>query len=60
MESDLREEKCMLHIKCKTCGWRLPFSSKRNEDTVKRRGDCKIICPNCGKTLIKGVEGKWK
>ena len=43
----------MLHIKCKTCGWRLPFSSKGNEDTVKSRGDGKIICPNCGKTLIQ-------
>lgn len=43
----------MLHIKCKTCGWRLPFSSKENEDTVKNRRGDNIICPNCGKTLIE-------
>jgi len=43
----------MLHIKCKTCSWRLPFSGKGNVDTVKSRGDGKIICPNCGKTLIQ-------
>jgi len=50
----------LIHIKCKTCGWRLPFSSKANEDTVKNRGIGKIICPNCGKILIKGVTGKWR
>ena len=47
----------MLHIKCKTCGWRLPFSSKGNVDTVKSRGNGKIICPNCGNTLIQGLRG---
>ncbi|MCK5112887.1 MAG: hypothetical protein KAQ84_05030 [Thermoplasmatales archaeon] len=47
----------MLHIKCKICGWRLPFSSRRNVDTVKNRGIGKIICPNCGKALIQGVGG---
>lgn len=46
----------MIHIKCKNCGWRLPFSSKGKEDTVKNRGDGTIICPNCGKTLIKRGE----
>ena len=52
----------MLHIKCKTCGWRLPFSSKENEDTVKNRGGGNIICPNCGKALIQtgGKVQKWK
>ena len=49
----------MIHIKCKKCGWRLPFSSKKNEDTVKNRGDTTIICPNCGEMLVKSG-GKWK
>ena len=48
----------MIHIKCKNCGWRLPFSSNRNEDAVKNRGDSDIICPNCGQMLIKSG-GKW-
>jgi len=43
----------MIHIKCKKCGWRLPFSSKGSEDTVKGRGDDTITCPNCGEILIK-------
>ena len=52
----------MIHIKCKKCGWRLPFSSKGNEDTVRNREDSNIICPNCGETLIKrgGKVNKWK
>ena len=48
----------MIHIKCKNCGWRLPFSSTRNGDTVKNRGDSNIICPKCGQMLIKSG-GKW-
>ena len=47
------EKNSMIHIKCKKCGWRLPFSSKRNEDTVKNRRDSNIACPNCGEILIK-------
>jgi len=47
----------MIHIKCKKCGWRLPFSSKKNEDTVKSRERGNVICPNCGQILIK-VGGK--
>ncbi len=43
----------MIHIKCKNCGWRLPFSSKQNEDNVRCRGLGNIICPHCGKTLIQ-------
>jgi DNA-directed RNA polymerase subunit RPC12/RpoP len=43
----------MIHIKCMTCGWRLPFSSKENEDNVKCRGLSDIKCPNCGKMLIQ-------
>jgi len=49
----------MIHIKCKKCGWRLPFSSKIDEDTVKNRGDTNILCPNCGQILVKSG-GKWK
>jgi len=43
----------MIHIKCKKCGWRLPFSSKINGYTVrgKIKGE-KLICPNCGEVLI--------
>ena len=48
----------MIHIKCKKCGWRLPFSGKRNEDTVKDRGYSDITCPNCGQMLVK-MGGKW-
>jgi len=52
----------MIHIQCKKCGWRLPFSSKRNEDTVKNRGNGNIICPNCGQMLIKmgAKRTEWK
>jgi len=47
----------MIHIKCKKCGWRLPFSSKKNEDAVKNREHGNVICPNCGEMLIR-VGGK--
>jgi len=52
----------MIHIKCKKCGWRLPFSGKGNEDTVRERGDGNIICSSCGEILIKrGGKGyEWK
>ena len=51
----------MIHIKCMTCGWRLPFSSKENGDTVKNRGNGNILCPNYGKTLIQsGPLNKFK
>ena len=52
----------MIHIKCKNCGWRLPFSGIRNEDAVKNRGDSNIICPNCGQMLVKrgGKRNVWK
>ncbi len=44
----------MIHIKCKKCGWRLPFSGKGgDEDTVSGRGGGNIICPGCGEILIK-------
>ena len=44
----------MLHIKCKKCGRRLPFSSKIDGYTIrsrlKRDG---LKCPECGQILIK-------
>ena len=43
----------MIHIKCKNCGWRLPFSDKGDKDTVRNRGDGNIICSSCGEILIK-------
>ena len=52
----------MIHIKCKICGWRLPFSGNKNEDDVKNRGDSNIICPNCGEILVKrgGKRKVWE
>ncbi len=52
----------MIHIKCKKCGWRLPFSGKGDKDTVSGRGDDNIICPSCGEILIKrgGKVNRWK
>ena len=52
----------MINIKCKKCGWRLPFSSKGNEDAIRGRGDDTIICPNYGEILIKrgGKINNWK
>jgi len=43
----------MIHIRCKNCGWSLPFSSKENVDNVKDRGLGDIKCPNCSKILVK-------
>jgi len=44
----------MIHIKCKKCGWRLPFSSKIDGYTVRSRlKDDTVLCPNCGEILIK-------
>ena len=44
----------MIHIKCKKCGWRLPFSSKIDDFTARKRlKEDKVICPNCGQILIK-------
>lgn len=62
MKLCVNRKESMIHIKCKKCGWRLPFSSKGNEDTVKGRGDGTIVCPNCGEILIKrGGKGyEWR
>ena len=47
----------MIHIKCKKCGWRLPFSSKIDGYTARNRlkGDT-LLCPNCGQILIEKKE----
>ena len=49
----LKERNSMIHIKCKKCGWRLPFSDNGDKDTVKNQGDGNITCPICGELLIK-------
>jgi predicted RNA-binding Zn-ribbon protein involved in translation (DUF1610 family) len=50
----------MIHIKCKKCGWRSPFSSKIDGYTVKSRlKKDGLICPECGEILIKS-KGKTK
>jgi len=47
-------EGLMLHIKCKKCGWRSPFSSKIDGYTVKNRlKKDGLLCPKCGALLIK-------
>ena len=43
----------MIHIKCKKCGWRFPFSTKINRYTAKNRLIGNTVCPNCGEILIK-------
>lgn len=43
----------MISIRCKKCGWRLPFSSKATSDSVQLRGKCDIVCPKCGILLIR-------
>ncbi len=44
----------MIHIKCKKCGWRLPFSTKINGYTARSRlKEDTLLCPNCGQILIK-------
>jgi NAD-dependent SIR2 family protein deacetylase len=43
----------MIKIKCKKCGWTLPFSSKATNDSVQDRGGGNIICPKCGELVIE-------
>ena len=44
----------MIHIKCKNCGRRFPFSSKKEGYSVrsqlKKNG---LKCPDCDQILIK-------
>ncbi|MCX6665019.1 MAG: hypothetical protein NT038_03005 [Euryarchaeota archaeon] len=50
----------MIQIKCKKCGWSLPFSAK-TKDSVVDRGSNNVVCPKCGETLIRmgGKVGRW-
>jgi len=51
----------MIKIKCKKCGWCLPFSSKEKKDSVQDRGECNLVCPKCGEMLIRkgGKISRW-
>jgi len=51
----------MLHIKCRKCGFRLPFSKKINGYTARKRLiEDTLLCPNCGEILIKREKTKRK
>ncbi len=54
-------ESHMINIKCKKCGWKLPFQAKSNKDTVCGRKSIDIVCLNCGKILIRkgGNVNRW-
>lgn len=43
----------MIKIKCKKCGWVLPFSAKADKDSVCSRGQENISCPKCGELLVR-------
>lgn len=43
----------MIHIKCKKCGYRLPFSTRIDGYTAKRIIKKETVCPKCGEILIK-------
>lgn len=51
----------MINIRCKKCGWRLPFSAKATRDSVQMRGGVNILCPKCGELLIRkgGKVNRW-
>ena len=51
----------MISIKCKKCGWELPFSAKANKDSVCGRGSKNILCPKCGEMLVRkgGKVNRW-
>jgi len=51
----------MINIKCKKCGWELPFSAKANKDSVCSRGTENILCPKCGELLVRkgGKVNRW-
>jgi len=51
----------MIYIKCKKCGWKLPFSAKVKKDSVCERGAKNVLCPKCGELLIKkgGKDNRW-
>ena len=51
----------MINIKCKKCGWMLPFQAKSNKDNVCGRKSIDIVCLKCGKNLIRkgGNVNRW-
>ena len=49
----------MIKIRCKKCGWKLPFSAKESKDSVVYRGGSSVNCPKCGET-IPIIEPLWK
>lgn len=51
----------MINIKCKKCGWSLPFSAKATKDSVQERGAGNIVCPKCGEVLVRkgGNVNRW-
>jgi hypothetical protein len=47
----------MIHIRCKKCGWREPYSNFKNVYVGRNRIiKEQMICQNCGKVLIKKKE----
>jgi len=54
-------ENDMINIRCKKCGWKLPFSSRGAKDSVQNRGGSNVNCPNCGELLIQkgGKKNHW-
>jgi predicted RNA-binding Zn-ribbon protein involved in translation (DUF1610 family) len=51
----------MINIRCKKCGWRLPFFTRANIDSVQERGKGDIVCSKCGEVLIRkgGKVKQW-
>ena len=51
----------MIRIRCKECGWKLPFSDRTSKDSVVNRGGVNVNCPKCGKLLIQkgGNNNRW-
>ena len=51
----------MIKIRCKKCGWKLPFSALGSKDSVVHRGGSSLNCPKCGELLIQkgGKKNRW-
>ena len=51
----------MINIRCKNCGWKLPFSALGSKDSVQNRGETTVACPKCGELLIQkgGKKNRW-
>ena len=54
-------ESNMINIKCKKCGWTLPFTARAKKDNVCGRKPDDVECPKCGKLLIRkgGNVNRW-